>query len=135
MNTITVEETLVKMCCWNCGITYAMPERFQRERLENGGSFYCPSGHSAAYMDSAVKKLQRKLNQEIASHDRTRTSLTSHREWVKDAERRVSAHRGVATKLRKRAANGVCPCCTRTFVNLKRHMAAKHPGYADASTT
>jgi hypothetical protein len=29
-------------------------------------------------------------------------------------------------------ANGVCPCCNRTFQNLARHMAGKHPDYEEA---
>lgn len=131
MNTITVEETLVKMCCWNCGITYAIPKRFRQERSENGGDWHCPNGHRSVFKESEVTSLNRKLNQEISSHDRTRTRLTSSIRETNDAERRVSAQKGVATKLRKRAASGVCPCCTRSFVNLKRHMDTKHPGYAD----
>jgi hypothetical protein len=33
------------------------------------------------------------------------------------------------TKLKQRVANGVCPCCHRSFVNLHRHMAGQHPDY------
>ncbi len=35
------------------------------------------------------------------------------------------------TKVKKRAANGVCPCCNRTFSDLARHMKAKHPDFAE----
>lgn len=47
------------------------------------------------------------------------------------AERRVSAAKGQVTKLKNRTAAGVCPCCTRSFENLKRHMATKHPAFTD----
>ena len=40
--------------------------------------------------------------------------------------------KGVLAKERKRVANGVCPCCNRTFGNLQRHMATKHPDHAAA---
>lgn len=129
MSTLTVYETLTKMCCCTCGITYAIPERFRQMRKDDGVSWRCPNGHHQSYCESITKKLERKLNREIASHDRTRTSLTHSRERTDNAERRVSAQKGVATKLRKRAANGVCPCCTRSFVNLRRHMKTKHPEY------
>jgi hypothetical protein len=28
-----------------------------------------------------------------------------------------------------RIGNGVCPCCNRSFTNLRRHMTTKHPEY------
>lgn len=40
--------------------------------------------------------------------------------------------KGVVTRTRNRIANGVCPCCDRSFTNLQRHMASKHPDYAHA---
>jgi hypothetical protein len=33
------------------------------------------------------------------------------------------------TKLRKRVANGVCPCCKRKFSNVVLHMRQEHPEY------
>lgn len=132
MNTITVTETLTKMCCWKCGITFAIPERFQRTCQDKGHSWFCPHGHEAIYTETRVQKLERKLNQEIASHDRTRTILTHSRERTSDAKRRVAAQKGVATKLRKRASAGACPCCNRSFTNLQRHMKTKHPNYSES---
>lgn len=40
--------------------------------------------------------------------------------------------KGVATRLKNRAAHGVCPCCNRTFQQLARHMSAKHPDFKTA---
>jgi hypothetical protein len=31
--------------------------------------------------------------------------------------------------LHRRVGNGVCPCCSRSFTNLKRHIRSKHPDY------
>lgn len=42
----------------------------------------------------------------------------------------MHAARGQVTRLKNRAAAGVCPCCNRTFHQLVRHMAAKHPDFA-----
>ena len=33
----------------------------------------------------------------------------------------------------QRVEHGVCPCCKRSFSALARHMATKHPEYADGS--
>lgn len=30
-----------------------------------------------------------------------------------------------------RVKNGVCPCCNRSFQNLKRHMNTKHPNWSE----
>lgn len=32
-------------------------------------------------------------------------------------------------RMKHRVKNGVCPCCTRTFENLSRHMRDKHPDF------
>src|SRR5690606_15231496 len=32
-------------------------------------------------------------------------------------------------KERQRFANGVCPCCNRSFTNVARHMRTQHPDY------
>jgi hypothetical protein len=34
------------------------------------------------------------------------------------------------TKIKNRVGHGVCPCCTRSFQNLARHMASEHPTFA-----
>jgi uncharacterized protein (UPF0212 family) len=46
------------------------------------------------------------------------------------------ATRTLKTQLKKvhvRVGHGVCPCCNRSFAQLRRHMAAKHPEYAEAA--
>ena len=48
----------------------------------------------------------------------------------RDAEQRAhSATKGQLTRARKRAANGVCPCCHRSFENVARHVAKQHPDF------
>jgi chemotaxis response regulator CheB len=49
-----------------------------------------------------------------------------------DFTREHSATRAQLTKTKKRVANGVCPCCNRTFKQLARHMKAKHPEFVGA---
>lgn len=48
------------------------------------------------------------------------------------ADRAAAADWAQLTKTRKRIANGVCPCCHRTFQNLARHMAGQHPAYEES---
>ena len=45
------------------------------------------------------------------------------REALAREAKAISAKR----RIEKRIHAGVCPCCNRSFPNLQRHMAAKHP--------
>lgn len=125
-SVVQVTERIVTQQCINCGVWFGVPEFFDTRRQQDGKNFYCPSGHSQCYRESDADRLRKQLNREIASHDQTR----AHRD---DAERRVTAQKGVNTKLKKRVGNGVCPCCNRSFTNLRRHMKCKHPDFAEAS--
>ena len=33
------------------------------------------------------------------------------------------------TRLKKRVGHGVCPCCTKSFANLREHMRRQHPQF------
>jgi hypothetical protein len=66
------------------------------------------------------------MAQRIAEKD---DEIRSERELREAAERSAAAAKGNVTKLRKRAAAGVCPCCNRTFLALQKHMAHKHPDF------
>lgn len=118
--------------CCACGILFAMPEaRYEearRRRGPNGAVFCCPNGHRQWYTgDNAEEALRRerdRLAQQVAERD----------DDLRRAERQQAALRGELTKLKKRATNGVCPCCTRSFSNLRNHMKTKHPDFAAEST-
>lgn len=62
------------------------------------------------------RELQAKLNQE------------THLRLV--AEKSLKSEITKRRKIEKRVANGVCPCCNRTFEDLARHMSTKHKDYA-----
>jgi hypothetical protein len=70
-----------------------------------------------------VRKLRRERDAAKQREETIRANL-------EDTKRRLSAQFGENTKLRKRIKNGVCPCCTRSFTNLRRHLQTKHPEYA-----
>jgi hypothetical protein len=110
---ITVE--MVAMICGQCGISFEMPEQLQKDRRENGGDFYCPNGHARVYVEPEVVKLTRLLEAERRKHEETQRALAETRNTM--------------TKLEKRIANGVCPCCRRSFKQLAAHMKKKHPDY------
>jgi hypothetical protein len=121
MTTLVYSGTLTVVQCW-CGIRHAIPVELDRQARDNGKTVYCPLGHSWVYKETRADELERELRQAQQRQRATRDLL--------DAEQRShSATRGHLTRTRKRAAAGVCPCCQRTFQNVARHVATKHPDF------
>jgi len=109
------------MECGECGILFALSMSFYRERKELGKAWYCPNGHSRVFRESVVEKLRKDLEAErkrrIEPWDRANRAEAE----VEKARRKLS-----------RVGKGVCPWCKRSFQNLKRHVACKHPNQAEA---
>lgn len=106
--------------CCACGITFAMPADFQRRAIDDHSRyFYCPAGHSQHYTG---KTAQQKLEDAQARETALRDQL--HAAEVEAENARVRQMRE-----RHRIANGVCPCCNRSFDNLRRHMGSQHPDF------
>ena|SRR5258708_7341923 len=119
MQTIVI---LKDLTCYSCITHFAMDEALYRRRLEDGGSFWCPNGHSQHFTESEVQKLKRE-NQALKRDEAWAQQLLAKEQEL---------HAETKSKLRKtnrRIANGVCPCCHRNFVNVARHMGSKHPDF------
>lgn len=109
--------------CCNCHMVFAMPADFRRRALNDRGLwFYCPAGHKQHYTGKgAEEKLRDAEAREVALRDQLHA-----------AEADAEATRVRLMRDRHRFANGVCPCCNRSFENVRRHMESEHPDY-DAS--
>ena len=126
------DTTLVVVSCATCGVTYAIPESFNRSAKKyhgdsaNGWKICCPFGHTWWYVgETEVERLKRERNE-------ARRANRASRELLAQEERSHAATRGHVTRKRKqleRVAAGVCPCCNRSFSDLRRHMQAKHPEF------
>lgn len=117
--------TLEVEVCGGCGVLFAAPERLIDRCRETGDSFFCPNGHSLVYNDYENARLKKQL---AATKDR----LAAERARADQTEASLRATKGVVTKQKqklKRVSEGVCPCCNRSFRDLRRHMATKHPDY------
>jgi hypothetical protein len=117
--------------CWKCG----EPMAFQTGRIEHARKantpLHCPFGHANYWElgESEADKLRRErdqLKQRIAFKDDMIREAEARAEHER---RRANGYKGHATKITKRAKAGVCPCCNRSFENLRRHMATKHPQF------
>ncbi len=124
------ESLSVENCC-TCGVAFAMPSSFQSQRRSDKQLFYCPNGHGQSYTGETDAAKAKRLEQE-------KSNLQKRLEWAEQAvtveRERVAAERKKSRNLRVRVKNGVCPCCSRTFQNLQRHIATKHPDFGPEAT-
>lgn len=97
-------------------MSFGIPRRMEDDRRKDGQSFYCPSGHSNSYGKGENARLKDELNSA-----RIREQL--------ERDQKLAAERELQ-KLKERTKNGSCPCCKRSFRNLQRHIATKHPEFA-----
>lgn len=121
----TTDGSVTTMVCPVCGAVYALGTKYRNKRIEDGASWYCPNGHSLSFTDSTKKKLERAL----AQRDEERRMREAAQADASNARKAQAATRTTLRKLRARVGAGVCPCCTRTFQQLARHMKSKHPHY------
>ena len=117
MATLTFSTILVSQTCISCGVQFAMPEELDNRLRQTHKSFFCPNGHIQNYVGKTeAEKLREELKRKEA-------------EIAGIVDEKYAALHQVQTleKKLKRVHNGTCPCCKRSFQNLKKHMASKHP--------
>jgi len=112
--------TLVSVECYTCGVIFGLPSQLKRNLLDNHEMFYCPNGHGQSFIGKTeAQKLRELLEQEKQKFDREFVlrikTEAREQELLKKQKRLV-----------QRIARGVCPCCKRSFQNVKRHMEMKH---------
>ena len=121
-------ETYHVVTC-HCAAPFAIPDDLYRAAVVNKArTIHCPScGQGLCWTGKTaeqkkIEALERKLKWEAEESARQKRGKES-------AEASLRTTKGVVTKLRKRSAAGVCPCCKRTFKQLAAHMAEKHPNF------
>ncbi len=112
--------------CGTCGVWHAIPEAMHESCLSEGGYWTCPNGHSRGYSEGS---LQSRLEKEIKRREWAEANANRQMERADSIERKRIAQKAATTRLANRIKARVCPCCHRTFKQLERHMANKHPDY------
>jgi hypothetical protein len=128
---------LTTITCGACGISFAVPTRWYEQKRADRTDWHCPNGHTRHFTgpteavrlrdELAREKHRTEQAQADAKWWQARSAEANQREQI--THRRLSAHKGVVTKLRKRVALGSCPCCHRKFKDLRDHMRAEHPDW------
>lgn len=129
---------LVVKECPTCHITYAIPEQLDEaaqkynraEWPNNTLSFYCPNGHSLSYPGRNEEQLLRRRLDAAKDHNATLTARLDQTEASRRANKAAATRaRNERDRILQRIKGGVCPCCNRSFKNVRRHMASQHPDY------
>ncbi len=121
--------------CYSCGIAFALTADFQRRRRNDHATFYCPAGHGQHYAgQTEVQKLKQQLDQQERQLGQQARKLESAEQRAATAQRERDTIAKAHRKMRKRVANGVCPCCNRSFENLRQHMQSQHPDFGQEQT-
>lgn len=128
--TVTAFVLLQETSCCVCGTPFAIPSEMLRGLRQTKKQFYCPSGHVLSFTESEADGLRRQLEARQGELQRAEEREASLRKQRQHLEHQLHGTKGALTKAKKRVGNGVCPCCNRSFGNLRRHMTTKHPKYA-----
>lgn len=124
-------DSYTRTVCCQCSCVFFVPSDLDETLRRTGSSFYCPRGHLLVY-NQGKSEIQRVREQLDATQrrctwlDASRNEANAARNY---AERKNRAVRGVVTKLKQRIASGACPCCSRRFEDLAKHMLKMHPSY------
>ena len=102
-----------------CDQSFAVSESFYEETSRTKETWHCPRGHKRVWANESTEE-------KLAAAEARNRHLDDQ---LRAATEEVEATKHALLKDRHRFANGVCPCCNRSFVNVARHMRSQHPDY------
>lgn len=131
-STFTQSIEMVQVVC-SCGMVYCIPEPYRSNCQRHGKSWHCPGCQvSWGFSESEADRLRKRLLAQEAETKAAREATARERDRRQAEERSHAATRGQLTKVKRRSAAGVCPCCSHRFLDVRRHMKAKHPEHFDS---
>ncbi len=139
MSTIvTAVTSLIAIACPGCGGVYGIGIAYHLEAQLLGHfkkCWTCPyckqeRGYGTSKQEAEIAQLKCDLEQQRTLKEEARARESDALKEADHFRKSRDGMKGQLVKVQKRVAHGVCPCCDRTFINLQRHMATKHPDYA-----
>jgi len=110
--------------CWVCGMPFGLSAGTVKAFVREHTPFHCPKGCRLRFGKSDADVLREQLDTQMAATQRANRRL-------QDERRSHAGTKGALTKAKRRIAAGVCPCCSRSFKQLRRHMQSQHPEYLE----
>jgi hypothetical protein len=134
LNQTTVQLTQIN--CGKCGGTYALNERYRADRQKEGNGWHCPYCQTSwgyfgnGDIDDLKKKVANAEYREKLERERKERALSE----ANQLRFSLRSQKGAMSRIKNRVKHGVCPCCTRSFTNLREHMKTQHPDYSAEKT-
>lgn len=113
--------SFTQLICGGCGIPFYIPTHRYNTLVETKGSFHCPNGCSRSFIGKTKAEI---LQEQL---DKTKAQALLKEQELQNQFLDELGKNLKLTKQLKRIHKGVCPCCNRSFTNLRQHMATKHP--------
>lgn len=123
--TLPVTVRFEEFECWVCGVPFALSAQFASAMRRDGTGFKCPRGCGLRFGEGELVVARRQLADAQRELDAERQRAYTNHVAREKAERELK-------RVKKRVSGGACPCCQRSFTNLGRHMATKHPEFGVA---
>ena len=122
--------TMITVSCCRCGVIFGMPSDLNQAFLDDSTKyFHCPNGHNQHYSESTSERLKKELAKTKERLECQQEQRINAEEAQRRAEIELRKNKTRLRNIKTRVANGICPCCNRTFQNLQRHMHTKHPEF------
>lgn len=130
MSTLTRQQTYQHVRTW-CGHSLYLDQGTYDECHRTGRDFWCPvCGKRNSWSEtSELAKAKAKVDRLETRVGLAERATARQREIALHERRSAAAHKGHLTRVKNRIANGVCPCCNRSFTPLADHMASEHPDF------
>jgi len=140
MGTVDISVRLSTVVCASssCGLTFAVPEDWEASRRRDHSWFYCPNGHTQHWpVESDVEKARRERDEATRLAALRLSRIDQLAKEVAGKEKSLVAQRGATTRIRNRAAAGLCPYCKRSFActRMAAHVRTKHPEHKKAQAS
>lgn len=87
-------------------------------------SFWCAYGHQQHFVEGETDETKLRRERDNLKQQNARLADEAQQALI-----RANKAEGVTRRLKKRVAQGVCPCCHRTVAQMAAHMKTKHPDY------
>ena len=84
--------------CYNCGVIFYISDKLDDHLRDNKNSFYCPNGHSQAYVKSRADRLQ----EQLAENDRLLLQKNSEISTLKEELKKKHEPEKETTKIKKK---------------------------------
>lgn len=128
---ISFEVVLTEINCGECGGTYALNERFRQQCQDKGKGWHCPYCRVSwgYYGETEAQRLRKELERKKKELEWKQQEINQAQSEKLKSDDRARSIKALSDRLSTRIKNGVCPCCNRSFENLRRHMETQHPDF------